>query len=117
MTSPLHIGLAISLALSLAGNALLGRAYLGQRDKATVAVVETKQVTGAAVACSKGTESLVTQAVKRKAAAAPEIAAAKQQADAGDKRADVILATPPVAPGDDCRSAQARVDTWWESRK
>lgn len=105
------------LLLSLAANAWLGSAYLGQRDKATVAVVETKQATGAAVECSKGTDSLVTQAVKRKAAAAPKIAAAAQAADAGDKRADVILSTPPAAPGDDCRSAQTRVDTWWENRK
>ena len=107
---------AWALLISLGANAGLGWSYLGQRDKATVAVVKTEQATGAAVACSQGVDKLETQAAKRKAEAAPKIAAAQKLADAGDKRADEILATPATVPGDDCRSAQARVDTWWQGR-
>lgn len=111
--NPVHIVLAISLG----GNALLGYAYLGQRDTATVAKTEQRQAVGVALECSKGTEKLETAAAQRKTAAAPKIAAARQQAQRHDRKADQILATPPAAPGDVCTSAQAVVDDWWETRK
>lgn len=108
--------IAIVLVISLAANAGLGWAYLGQRDKAVVAVEKKDQATGAAQECSKGVQKLETRAAERKAAAAPKIEAARAEAAELDKRADQILATPPAVPGDDCRSAQARVDTWWQGR-
>lgn len=106
----------VILALSLAGNAALGWAYLHQRDATTTAKVEQRQATGVALECSKGTESLETKAAERHAAAAPKIEQARQQAGAADRRADAILATPPAAPGDVCVSAQALVDDWWAGR-
>jgi hypothetical protein len=108
--------LAIVLAISLAANALLGYAYLGKRDTAVVATERTEQATGAAQACSKGVDSLQKQASKRHADSAPRIEQAKQDADAGNQQADTILSTPAAVPGDDCRSAQARVATWWNER-
>lgn len=114
--NPLIVGLVISLAISLAGNAFLGRAYLGQRDTAVVAVVKTEQATGAALACSAGVDDLQTKAETRRLEAAPRVEAAKQAAAAGNRKADVILATPATAPGDDCKSATDRVDAWWADR-
>lgn len=111
--TPLTIALAISLAL----NAALGWAYLGQRDKAVVAVERTEQATGAAVACSAGVDDLQTKAETRRLEAAPKVEAAKQAAAAGNKRADVILATPASTPGNDCKSATDRVDAWWLSQR
>lgn len=111
--SPTHVVLAISLA----ANALLGYAYLGQRDTATVAKVEQRQAVGVALNCSEGTDSLDRQAKKRHQDAAPKIAAAQQQAQQHNREADRILATPPAVPGDACASAQAELDTWWETRK
>ncbi len=114
--NPVLIALVVSLILSLAGNAFLGRAYLGQRDKAVVAVEKTDQATGAAVACSAGVDDLQTKAETRRLAAAPKVEAAKQAAVAGNKKADVILATPASTPGNDCKSATDRVDAWWADR-
>lgn len=108
--------LAVALVISVLANLFLGSAYLGQRDTATVAVVQQHQATGAATACSQGTEALVTKAEERKVKAAPRREQAKKAAEVHERRADVILATPPAAPADDCKSAQARIDTWWEAR-
>jgi hypothetical protein len=109
--------LLLALAISLAANALLGWAYLGQRDTATTAVVQQEQATGAAQACSQGTESLLTEAAENARQGAPKRAAAAQAAEIHDKRADEILATPAAVPGDDCKSAQAQVDLWWKGRQ
>lgn len=108
--------LGILLAISVAGNAALGYACLGQRDKAVVSVEKTVQATGAAVACSAGTESLVKKADERKAAAAPKIEAAKLVAAAANAKGDSILATAATTPGNDCKSASDRVDAWWVDR-
>lgn len=110
--NPLHIILAISLAANIA----FGWAYLGQRDAATTSAVHEQHAVGVALGCSQAVEALDEQAEKRRAAAAPKIAAARVQAKAADKRADVILATPPAVPGNDCSSAQARVDEWWQRK-
>lgn len=110
--SPSHIVLAISLA----ANAVLGYAYLGQRDTATVAKVEQRQAVGVALSCSEGTESLDRKAKQRHQDAAPNIAAAQQQAQQHNREADRIMATPPAVPGDACASAQAELDSWWAER-
>jgi hypothetical protein len=110
--NPLHIILAISLA----ANAALGWAYLGQRDTATVATAETKQADGISKACTEGVKTLGVQASKRHAEGAPKVEAAAKQAEDAGKQAMEILTTPAAVPGDDCKSAQATVDAWW-SRK
>lgn len=108
--------LAIALAISVAINAALGWAYLGQRDKAVASVVKAAQATGAAVACSAGVDSLQKKADERKAAAAPQIEKAKQAAAVDNTKADAILAAPATTRGNDCKSASDRVDTWWAER-
>lgn len=105
--------LTIILAISLATNCALGYLYLGQRDTATVQTVKTEQATGAAVACTAGVEEVQKAAIIRHREAAPKIEAARQQAETHNKAADLILSTPAAVPGDDCKSAQARVDDWW----
>ena len=113
--NPLAI-LGLLLAISMAGNAFLGNAYLSQRDKAVTGEVKTEQATGVAQACSKGVDELAVRADERKKLAAAAMAEAKKQARTLDRQADAILATPPAAPGDDCASAQRRLDDWWEKK-
>jgi len=108
--------LGLLLAISVAGNAFLGKAYLGQRDTAIVATTETKQADGVAKACTEGVKTLGVQAAKRHAEGAPKVEAAAQQAEEAEKQAIEILTTPAAVHGDDCKSAQATVDAWW-SRK
>ena len=108
--------LAIVLAISLAANAVLGYAYLGQRDTAVVQTEKTTQATGAATACSEGVEDLSKAGTKRHKEAAPKVEAAAKRADVANKQADQILSTPAAVAGDDCKSAQARVDDWWATR-
>lgn len=108
--------LAILLAISLIANAALGWSYLGQRDKAVSETVKTEQATGAAVACSAGVDGLQQQATTRHAEAAPKVDAAKRASVAANIKADVILAAAATTPGDDCKSASDRVETWWADR-
>lgn len=108
--------LVIPLAISLAANAALGWAYLGQRDTTTVATTETKQADGVAKACTEGVKDLGKQAAKRHAAAAPKIEAASQQAEKAGKLAVQIISTPAAVPGDACASAEAALDAWWERK-
>lgn len=108
--------ITVVLAISLAANAALGWVYLGQRDTATVAKTETKQADGVSKACTEGVKTLSKQAAKRHADGAPKVAAATQQAEDAGKQAVQILTTPPAVPGNDCKSAQATVDAWWERR-
>lgn len=109
--------LSILLAISLVANAFFGHAYLGKRDEATTHAVREQQVTAVALDCSKGTEQLETKAEERAQEAAPKREAARQQAEQRNRKADVILATPPAKPGDACASAQAMLNDWWEQHK
>jgi hypothetical protein len=103
----------VILAISLAANAALGWAYLGQRDTATVATTETKQADGAAKACSDGVKDLSKQAAKRHADGAPKVAAADKAAEEAGKLAVQIISAPQAVPGDACASAQVALDDWW----
>ena len=112
-----------ALALSLALNAALGWAYLGQRDKTTeaqsaVTAMEQQRDGARAVAsaCSDAVEDLRTVADKRAAEAKAARAEAAAKARGHNKKADSILATPAAVPGDDCRSAQVRVSEWLNGR-
>ena len=106
----------IVLAISLAFNALLGYAYLGQRDTATVAKTEKQQTVAVATKCSEGTQKLETLAGQRADNAKPKIKAAADKAREHEKQAQQIQATPPAVPGNACASAQAELDAWWETR-
>lgn len=117
--APILLGLALSLAL----NAALGWAYLGQRDKTTeaqsaVTAMEQQRDGARAVAsaCSDAVEDLRTVADQRAAEAKAARAEAAAKARGHNKKADSILATPAAVPGDDCRSAQVRVSDWLKGR-
>ncbi|OGA97129.1 MAG: hypothetical protein A3E79_00160 [Burkholderiales bacterium RIFCSPHIGHO2_12_FULL_61_11] len=106
--------ITIVLAISLLANAAQGYAYLGKRD---TAVVATTNLTHAAVAvtnCNASVDNLGSQTEKRATAAAPARAAAAARAVKGNAKADVILSTPPEAPGNDCKSATARANDWFK---
>lgn len=111
------------LVASVAGNALLGWAWLSARDDAATARAELvsmqQQRDGArqsAQACSDATEALGALAAQRAAEAAPARAAAAGQAAALNARADYTLATAPAAPGDSCASLQALGADWLKGR-
>lgn len=117
--SPLMWAAGLSLAL----NAALGWAYLGQRDKTTeaeTAVTAMEQqrdgARAAASACSDAVEDLRTVADQRAAEARAARAEAAAKARGHNQRADAILSTPAAVPGDDCRSAQMRVADWIKGR-
>lgn len=113
----------VALAISVAANAALGWAYLGQRDETTEARTALRDMQGqrdgardAASACSDSVEDLRELADQRGREAATARAAAADKAQGHNQRADVILAAPPPVPGDACASAQARVDSWLQGR-
>lgn len=113
----------IALTISLAANAVLGWAYLGQRDDTATAQADLRGMEGqrdgarqAASACSDSLDDLRELADKRARDAAAARAAAATKAQNHNQRADAILAAPPKVPGDACASAQARVDDWLKGR-
>ena len=108
--------LVVALVISLVGNVFLGNAYLHQRDAKVKVETETVFVKAAATECSAGTAALATKAAANASAAAPARRAAASQAAQHNAKADVILATPPAAPGDGCKSAEAAIDAWWAER-
>lgn len=115
--------LLIALAISVAANAAVGWAWLGQRDETATAKADLRAMEGqrdgarqAASACSDSVDDLRELADKRARDAAPSRAAAASAAQGHNQRADVILSTPAPVPGDMCASAQARVDDWLKGR-
>lgn len=104
------------LGISLAVNAALGWAYLGQRDETTAAAGQRDQARADATACSDAAEDLRELADKRKAAAAPARAAAASAAQGLQQRADYTLGLQPNVPGDMCASMQALGDEWLQGR-
>lgn len=115
--------LAVLLLVSLTANAVLGWAYLGQRDGATAARTsitgverERDGARGAAQACSDGVEGLESAAAQQQAQAEPARAAAAALAQALNQRADYTLSTAPATPGDACVSAQALGSAWLKGR-
>ncbi|XDF34244.1 hypothetical protein RBH89_18810 [Paracidovorax avenae] len=108
---------------SMAGNGLLGWAWLGERDAVAAAQAEVSArgrqlagAQGAAQACNAAVDALRIQADQRAHAAAEARRAAAARAQARDRRADDILARPMPVPGDACASAQARVRAWLQER-
>lgn len=111
----------VALAISVAANAALGWAYLGQRDDTATAQADLRDmevqrngIRQVASECSASVDDLRKLAERRYVVAAPARAAAASVAQGHNQRADVILSTP--VPGDVCASAQARVDEWLKGR-
>lgn len=119
----LTIASVVVALLSLLGNAGQAWLYLGLRDELTLA----KTATGArekerdtvqqeASACSDAVDDLRTLADLRAKDATTARATAAAQARMAAQRADAMLAAPAAVPGDDCASAQVRVQSWLQTR-
>lgn len=109
--------LLVALGISVAGNAALGWAWVGAREKAATSVLQRDDARAAASACSDATENLRDLANKRAAEAEKAQALARSLALGHEARAQTILATPAAVPGDACASAQARIDGWLKGRE
>ena len=108
--------LLLALGLSVAGNAALGWAWIGAREKAVTSVLQRDDARAAASACSDATEDLRELADQRGAEAKKAQAAARGAAIGRQQAANTILSTPAAVPGDACTSAQVRVDAWLRGR-
>ena len=109
-------GWAWVLTLSLAGNAALGWAWVGARERAAASIVQRDDARAAASACSDATEDLRDLADKRGTEAKKAQALARTTANGHQQAAHTIMSTPPAVPGDACASAQARIDGWLRAR-
>jgi hypothetical protein len=116
MALPTISPVAIVLAISVAANVFVGRAYLAERDTATTATHQRDQARSDATACSDATEDLRDLANKRAKAAAPARAAAASAAQGLQARADYTLRLRPKDPADMCASMQALGDEWLQGR-
>ena len=113
--SPL-IAVAIALAASMAGNIMLARSYLAERDDATEARASAGQARDAAKQCDDGVRSLQAAAEARARTAETERDAALRRQRAAQATAAELLARGPKNPADLCASAQAQVDEWLAGR-
>lgn len=109
--------------LALAGNAGQAWLYLNLRDDLVLAKAATsareKELDAArqdASACSDAVDGLRTLANERAKEATTARATAAAQARMAAQRADAILAAPAAVPGNDCASAQVRIDSWLQGR-
>lgn len=108
--------LMVALGISVAGNAALGWAWVGARERAATSVLQRDDARAAASACSDATEDLRDLANKRAAEAKKAQALARAAATGRQQAANAILSAPPAVPGDACASAQVRIDGWLRGR-
>lgn len=69
-----------------------------------------------AAACGNAVDELANLAAQRAKEVTAARATAATQARAAAQRADAILSAPAAVPGNDCQSAQVRVDAWLQTR-
>lgn len=108
--------LLMSLGLSVAGNAVLGWAWIGAREKAATTTLQRDDARAMTSACSDATDDLRELADIRGATAKKAQAVARDAALVRQRAAQTILSTPAAVPGDACASAQVRVDAWLRGR-
>lgn len=123
LTPNITLALLIALGISAVGNIGLGWATVSQRDAKIEAQAKVKRIQSdlddsikAGEACTKSVEDLTKLADKRLLEATRAREAAKKAVRPLAQRADRNLATPAAVPGDDCKSAQIRVDGWLNER-
>jgi hypothetical protein len=110
------IVLGALLALSVAGNGLLTRSYLEQRDNARSAMDQAERNLTVARQCSDGVAQLQQAAEDRAKAAETERAAALKLAGQAQRRAQQLLVRKPTVPGDNCASTRVQIDDWLSGR-
>ena len=91
--------LALLLALSVAGNAVLTKVWLGADRRATAATEQRDQAAGVAKTCSAATETLAETARIRAKAGLLETEKAEARARTAEQRANHERSAPPAPPG------------------
>jgi hypothetical protein len=117
MTFTPVIWVSIALAASMAGNAALTAAYLGQRDETTEARGDRDRAQADAKACSDGVLSLQAAAEQRAKDAEKERDAATAKQKQAQATAAELMRRKPSVPADSCASAKAQIDDWLSSRR
>lgn len=112
---------ALLLALSMGGNVVLTKVWLGADRRATAATEQRDQARGVAKTCSDATDALRQEADKRAAAARIATAAAETRARTAEQRANRERSAP-VAPPDApqaqaCELAQQQNAEWLANRR
>lgn len=102
--------LLVLLGASATGNALLFSAWQDQKDRATTAEANLGSANEATKVCNQSITDLEKTAYRRGEVAGKARAEAKKRAEDLEKQAQAELSTPATTPGDDCKSAQDRVD-------
>lgn len=116
MSAPIAV-LGVLLAVSLAGNALVGKAYLEQRDRAGLAERARDTAASAAGACSRGVVQMREAGQQQAKAAEADIAAARAEGVKAGERAAGERHRPQAVPGNACASAQVETDDWLKRRQ
>lgn len=118
--SPLGF-VALLLALSVAGNVVLTKVWLGADRRATAVTEQRDTARAAATTCSDATEALRELADKRAEAGKAATAAAEARARTAEQRANAErtrpVAPPEAAPAQACETAQAQNAEWLASRR
>lgn len=112
--------LALLLAVSAVGNAVLTKVWIGADRRATAVTEQRDQARTAATACSDATEDLRTLADKRASAAKIETAKANARARTAEERANRERSAPVTAPtapvAEACDLAQRQNSEWLKGR-
>lgn len=118
--SPLAI-LALLLALSVAGNAVLAKVWLGADRRATAATEQRDQAAGVAKTCSDATDAVAETARIRAKAGLLETEKAAERAKTAAERANherSAPVAPPEAPkAQACDLAEKQNAEWLANRK
>lgn len=117
MNPSIIIGMAVALAVSLAGNAWLFGAVSDQREEIGVLKSDRDSALNAAVVCSDGVKQLQEKAARQAEAAKKALAAARADAVAAGRRADAERSRPQAVPGDECASAAVESREWLRARR
>lgn len=110
-------GLTIALLLSLLANAGLVWNNLELRDSLSTRSAALQNAVDAGKTCSDSVDALQLTASDRAKKAKVDRARAAASAATLEQRADETLATPAALAGNDCKSAELRIDTWLKGRK
>ncbi len=115
--NPIMTVLGVLLAVSLAGNAIVGNAYLDVRDRANLAERARDTAASAAGACSRGVVLLREAGQRQKAENEAAIEAARAAGMEAGRRAAGERNRSQAVPGNACASAQVETDDWLKRRK
>ena len=110
------LGLLLALAVSVLANAALWRAMGKEHDKSTKLGEQLTQANTATRTCNDSIAGLEAEAKQRGIAAEKARAAAAERRKKANRQADTELSTPATIPGDDCKSAQDRVNRILKAR-